>query len=116
MNWEYYVSRRKINVADWLIKNGITGPAGFLAKLAELQINPPDDATVQSLWPPVVEKTEEIKSEEESEKNDDHKPPAPEGLSQTPAWSVAGQGEADYQRSAGKQSDKFQGRGDRRGR
>ena len=123
MNWEYYVSRRRINVSEWLKTNGIHDRDSFLSRMQDLHIKPPSDEQLLSMWPEpvqiaqkeaveIVEMVEETKEPE----NNEYEQHAAERVSQASTWGVAGQSSADYQRSSGKQSNKLQGRGDRRGR
>lgn len=105
MNWQNYVARRRIDVAQWLIKESITTRENFLDKMRSLNIEPPDDATISLMFP---QKTSENSAENEPELSS-----TPERIDTSSTRSVAPQGGEDGLRSGGDDGSKLRARGNK---
>lgn len=102
MNWNSYVSRRNINVDQWLQARGVVDRVTFTKLLAELGLEPPDEVQLSLMFPDVnPKKVEEVK--------DASATVSPEGSDQVTTRSVAGEGDGTGERSDGKRSSKVRG-------
>ena len=95
MNWELYVSRRKINIPSWMESKGVKTQEDFLRALESLGLEPSGDEVISSLFP---QKTQEI--------NNESVDVAAEGSDQVATRGVAPEGDGSDLRSDGKRSSK----------
>lgn len=95
MNWELYVSRRRIDVTTWMTTRNVKTKDDFLRVLESLGVEAPGEEAISSLFP---QKTPEIKNE-----------PAdvtPEGIDQVTTRSLAPEGDGSDLRSDVKRTSK----------
>ena len=99
MNWNIYVSRRKIDVKRWLEMRDISDRDSFLKILSQLNIVPPDDDQMLQMFPiSVIPKIDEAKNEPATHTT--------ERSDQTATRSVAGEGNGNHKRSDRKRASK----------
>ena len=98
MNWELYVSRRRIDVAAWVSSKGVKTRDEFVKILEGLGVEPPADDVINALLP---QKTPETKDESADV--------TPEGSDQVTTRSVAPEGDGADLRPDGKRSTKVRG-------
>lgn len=96
MNWNDYVIRRRIDTPRWLTSKGISTSKQFLAKLIEIDVDPPTEEQLAIMFPP------EVKNEPATL--------APEGIDSPSARSVANEGDGSDLRPNGKRASKISGR------
>ena len=96
MNWNDYVIRRRIDAPRWLASKGISTSVQFLAKMVELDVDPPAEDQLTTMFPP------EVKNE----------PAAltPEGIDSSSTRSVVDEGDGSDLRPNGKRAPKLSGR------
>ena len=96
MNWNDYVIRRRIDTPGWLLSKGISTSEQFLAKLTEINVDPPTEDQLTIMFPP------EVKNE----------PAAltPEGIDSSSTRSVVDEGDGSDLRPNGKRAPKVSGR------
>jgi hypothetical protein len=105
VNWQNYIMRRRINVDQWLIREGISSREDFLSKLKSLSVEPPDEASISSMFP---EKQKESIVEDEPKSAD-----TAQGIDTASTRSVASQaGEASL-RPGGVDAAKLRSRGNK---
>ena len=99
MNWNVYVLRRNVNVEQWLSSRGVNDRDSFVSALASLNIEPPDDEQINSMFPPVVPN---------AEKGEIYEPAnvTSKGSDQASTRSVVSEGDRTNQRSDRKRSTK----------
>ena len=98
MNWELYVSRRKLDAKVWAESRNITTREAFLKVIGELGIEPPDDEYLSGLFPQVS--TETI---------NESAAVTTEGIDQAATRSVAPEGDGVDLRPNGKRASKVRG-------
>lgn len=99
MNWNTYVSRRNINVEQWLTSRGVGDRTAFSKLLTELGLEAPEEAQLSLMFPEVKpKKVEEVENVSVAISS--------EGSYQVTARSVASEGDGTGQRSDGKRTSK----------
>jgi hypothetical protein len=88
MNWELYVSRRKIDAAAWVKSRNISTKESFLQVISDLHIDPPDELYLSALFPQIT-----------PESSDESSSSSPEGVDQVATRSVADEGDGADLRS-----------------
>lgn len=99
MNWNSYVSRRNINVDQWLQVRGLRDRESFLKILRELAIEAPEESQIDAMFPATLSKLG--KGVEDGASN-----VTSEGSNQAPARSVVGEGDRSSQRTDWKRASK----------
>lgn len=99
MNWNTYVLRRNVNIDRWLESRSVKDRESFITILKSLNIEPPDDAQLFSMFPPAIPKVEKGVIYESTNVTS-------EGSDQASARSVVSEGNRADQRSNGKRSSK----------
>jgi hypothetical protein len=92
MNWNEYVIRRRIDGSKWLASKGLSTREQFLAKLVEIEVDPPAEDQLVIMFPPEVKNEPTVLS--------------PEGIDSSTARSVVNEGDGSDLRSNGKRSSK----------
>ena len=100
MNWNAYTSRRNINAIEWLRSRGVKDRETFLKLLVELNIEPPGDDQIATMFPPaavpnVVKGVDNGSASVSSE-----------GSDKVATRSVDGEGDGTGQRTDGKRTSK----------
>ncbi len=92
MNWNEYVLRRRVDVSKWLASREISDRDQFLVVLKDLELDPPDDVQLVTMFPP------EPKNESISL--------TPERVDPSSSRSVADEGDGSSLRTDGKRASK----------
>lgn len=99
MNWNAYVSRRNINVEQWLAVRGVKDRITFSKLLLELGLEMPDETQMSLMFPEIKpKKVEEVKNVSVTV--------SPERSDQVTTRSMVGEGDRTGERSDGKRSTK----------
>ena len=99
MNWNTYAERRNINVDQWLAARGVKDRESFIITLRSLNVEPPDDQQLLSMFPPATPTVEKGVNYESTSITS-------EGSNQAPTRGVVGEGDRADQRSDRKRSPK----------
>ena len=95
MNWNDYVIRRRIDAPRWLASKGISTSEQFLAKMVEIDVDPPAEDQLAIMFPP------EVKNEPATLTS--------EGIDTSPTRSVVNEGDRPDLRPNGKRAPKVSG-------
>ena len=90
MNWNEYVTRRRIDSQKWILSRGISTKEQLISELSRLGIDPPDDEQLTTMFPP--------------ETKDESVVLTPEGVDPSTTRSVAPEGDGSSVRPDGKRT------------